>query len=551
MVNDMTKIEFEQGKMAVDPRVRRYLWPSRMVWSTQDNAAPHNPEGLLSSTGGPCVMEHKGNAPGLLVDFGRQIHGGIQIEHGINQDHTPVPVRVRFGESVSEAMGEPNNDHAVHDQVTHVPWYGTAEIGNTGFRFVRIDMVKPGTRLEIKKLRAVLLYRDLEYKGSFRCSDERLNQIWNTGAYTVHLCMQDMLWDGIKRDRLVWLGDMHPETMVINTVFGENEIVPASLDFVRNQTPLPAWMNGISSYSLWWVLIQHCWHLYHGNRDYLEQQRKYLFELLALLRTQIADDNAERLGEARFLDWPSSEDKTAIHAGLHALLCMALRAGAELCGILSNPQEQTACQQAAARLEEHHPEKTPSKQANALLALADLADAKATNENVLAVNQFSGLSTFYGYYVLQARAKAGDHQGCLDVIRRYWGAMLDLGATTFWEDFNLDWTPNASGIDRLVPEGMKDIHGDFGNYCYKGLRHSLCHGWASGPTAWMTEHVLGITPTAPGCSRVDIRPNLADLEFAEGTFPTPKGILSVKHRRSADGQITTEFDAPDGIEVNS
>lgn len=41
--------------------------------------------------------------------------------------------------------------------------------------------------------------------------------------------------------------------------------------------------------------------------------------------------------------------------------------------------------------------------------------------------------------------------------------MLDLGATTFWEDFNLEWTPNACGIDRLVPAGMKDIHGDSGD----------------------------------------------------------------------------------------
>lgn len=40
--------------------------------------------------------------------------------------------------------------------------------------------------------------------------------------------------------------------------------------------------------------------------------------------------------------------------------------------------------------------------------------------------------------------------------------MLDLGATTFWEDFNLDWIPNAAPIDEPVPAGKKDIHGDFG-----------------------------------------------------------------------------------------
>ena len=46
------------------------------------------------------------------------------------------------------------------------------------------------------------------------------------------------------------------------------------------------------------------------------------------------------------------------------------------------------------------------------------------------------------------------------MIRTYWGAMLDVGATTFWEDFNMEWLPGLQGrIDELVPAGKKDIHG--------------------------------------------------------------------------------------------
>ena len=52
--------------------------------------------------------------------------------------------------------------------------------------------------------------------------------------------------------------------------------------------------------------------------------------------------------------------------------------------------------------------------------------------------------TFYGYFILKARAQAGDYQGAMDNIREYWGSMLDLGATTFWEDFDLDWMKNTS-----------------------------------------------------------------------------------------------------------
>ena len=123
---------------------------------------------------------------------------------------------------------------------------------------------------------------------------------------------------------------------------------------------------------------------------------------------------------------------------------------------------------------------------------------------------------------------AGDHAGALEVIRRYWGAMLDFGATTFWEDFDLRWTENSFRIDELPIPGKKDIHADFGNYCYKGLRHSLCHGWAGGSATWMSENLLGIKILEPGSKTVEIKPNLAGLDWLEGSFPTPYGPIKVK-----------------------
>jgi hypothetical protein len=36
--------------------------------------------------------------------------------------------------------------------------------------------------------------------------------------------MQEYLWDGIKRDRLVWIGDMYPEVSTIHAVFDFNEV---------------------------------------------------------------------------------------------------------------------------------------------------------------------------------------------------------------------------------------------------------------------------------------------------------------------------------------
>jgi len=176
---------------------------------------------------------------------------------------------------------------------------------------------------------------------------------------------------------------------------------------------------------------------------------------------------------------------------------LAFQAGAEIAGWLDDKAAQQKCSESLARLRAYTPPHGNSKQAAALMALAGVGEAAALNREVMAVDGSKRLSTFYGYYVLQARAKAGDYQGCLEAIRQFWGGMLDLGATTFWEDFDLDWLTNAAPIDALVPAGKKDIHGDFGAYCYKGFRHSLCHGWASGPTAWLSEHVLGVQVIEP------------------------------------------------------
>jgi len=551
-------------RSAFDDRIRCYVRPKRILWQTTgEQAIVKNARGLLEDRSGqvtldahqPCILEHKGRRPGILLDFGCELHGGVQIMVWDSKDHKPARLRVRFGESASEAMSDlggrtnATNDHAVRDQTCLVPWLGTHEIGNTGFRFVRIDLMDEGGFVHLKSVRAVFIYRNLEYKGSFRCNDERLNRIWQTGAYTVHLNMQDRLWDGIKRDRLVWIGDMHPETMTINTVFGAVDVVPASLDLIREETPLPGWMNGISSYSMWWVLIHHAWYTYHGDLAYLQEQKEYLTGLLDLLINEIGPDNQEQLGGNRFLDWPSSGNKKAIHAGLQSLLVMTLQAGAELCEVLDEPAMRAKCLRAVNRLKRHVPDPGNSKQAAALMVLAGLADAGQMNREIMAADGAKRMSTFYGYYVLQARAKAGDYQGCLDVIRQYWGAMLDLGATTFWEDFNLEWTGNAAGIDELVPPGKKDIHGDFGNYCYKGFRHSLCHGWASGPTAWLSEHVLGIQVVEPGCRVVKIAPHLADLKWAEGTFPTPEGLIRVRHFKRPDGTIDTSVEAPEAVKV--
>ncbi|MBC6996612.1 alpha-L-rhamnosidase [Neolewinella lacunae] len=546
------------------PTVKSYLTPNRIVWQSDSTGQfIQNPELLLQKSNGQVAVNDPNrlrlistadHRPGVLLDFGREIHGGIKIAMGIKPSKDPVRLRIRFGESAMEAMSEiggqqnATNEHSLRDFQIEVPWLGSIEVGETGFRFVRIDLVDADVNMPLYAVQAAFIYRDLPYLGSFESNDARLNAIWLTGAYTVHLNMQDYLWDGIKRDRLVWVGDLHPEIMTVASVFGNNEVVPRSLDLARDQHPLPQWMNTISSYSMWWLIIHKQWYDNYGDLDYLREQEPYLIALLAQLATFIDEDNAEKLNGGRFLDWPTSPDKAAVHAGLQSMMVLTFEAGSALLTTLEKPELAKNYAAVAARLRKHLPEGNTSKQAAAMMVLAGLADAKATNEEILKKDGVQRMSTFYGYYILEAMAQADDYTGALDVIRNYWGAMLDLGATTFWEDFDINDSRNATPIDALVPLGKDDIHGDFGEFCYVGYRHSFCHGWASGPTAWLSQHVLGIT-LVEGGDAVKINPHLGDLEFARGTFPTKFGVLKISHERNALGQIKTSLEIPEGLRV--
>ena len=491
---------WDGSSVRFDSRTYGYMPPVRIV--AQEQADLISGGDLLLEAGNGqadlqnariCVLRSRdGRRPGLLLDFGRELQGGLRIVTGMPADNRPVRVRIRFGESVSEAMCDidgangASNDHAVRDFTLTLPWLGAVECGDSGFRFARIDLLDDDRELHLKQVEAVFQYRDIPYIGSFRSSDERLDRIWATGAYTVHLCMQEYLWDGVKRDRLVWVGDLHPEIMTVNSVFGYNEVVPRSL---------------------------------------------------------------ERLDGTRFLDWPSSGDAASTAAGLQSLTILALDAGAGLCEALGDTALAAECRAKAALMRKCPiGEGGEAKQGRSLMVLAGLADPVATDRDYISKGGSNGFSTFYGYYMLRAMAAAGNYEGALERIREYWGAMLDLGATTFWEDFDMAWLP-AARIDEPVPAGMRDLHRECGAYCYKGFRHSLCHGWASGPTAWLTEYVLGVEVVEPGCRRLRIDPHLGDLEWVEGTFPTPYGAVKIRHEKAPDGMVKSRVEAPRGVKT--
>lgn len=539
-----------------DERSRKTLFPTRVVLTEgnvrgEDYLTEYKPAQVaIYHYHDQCVLDNRGSDThaAVVVDFGRELHGTVNLSIW-SMNAPSAQFKIRLGESVSEAMSDigvknATNDHAQRDMImTSGPW-SSNETNESGFRFAYVELLTPDVFAEIRSVCAVLVFRDIEYKGYFECSDPLVTKIYDTAAYTVHLNMQRYLWDGIKRDRLVWAGDMNTEVAAILAVFGANEVVPKSLDFVRNITPPNEYMNGIPEYSMWWLLCQHEWYKGTGDYEYLSTQKEYIKELIPRYIGFIDEEGRENLPGRRFFDWPTNDFEEAKHCGVQGLMRYALTAAGDILKTLGEAETAWYCYDTADRMMKHIPNPGPWKQPAALMVMGGLLDPKTAFSKCISVGGARGLSTFLGYYTLTAAAKAGEYAPALDIMREYWGGMLEMGATTFWEDFNIDWMYNSARIDEVVPEGKRDIHGDFGAFCYTGLRHSLCHGWASGPAPYIAENVLGVTPLTPGFKKARVSPQLSGLEWMRGAVPTPFGSIEIE--ADASGAKIT---APDGIEI--
>ena len=531
--------------------MNKYINPKRIVAENDvdDSAlilADNNVQAVLDDRN--CIrINNKGY---ILLDFGKELNGGIVVTiQSVSGENTKL--RIVFGESVTEALsdlGEYNsgNYHSLRDMTFDAVAMSTQRFGETGFRFVKLEAV--GGDISVRVVKAVPVIEDKKYLGSFKCSDELLNTIWETGAYTVLLNMHEYIWDGVKRDRLVWIGDMHPETLVIQSVFGDDDCIRKSLDMIRDNTlPNVDWMNKIPTYTFWWIIIHHDIYMHWNDLEYLEQQRDYMLKLADKLADIVECSFKPYTPDVLFVDW-SSKDQDGEIEGVKSIACIALKHLKKMLEILGENEAAKKCGIYHNRLKEEKVDDNIEIN-NRIAALTVLAErnSKKSLDKMLSTTEYE-MSCFMGFYILNTLSMMGNNGKALELIRRYWGAMLKLGATTFWEEFKMDWAKNAARIDEITPEGKDDIHRDFGEYCYERCRLSLCHGWASGPTAFLMKSIGGIKILEPGCKKLAVKPNLSGLEWADIVFPTPYGNVYIECRL-IDSKTETKITAPDEIEI--
>lgn len=488
----------------------------------------------------------------IVFDFGKEICGKIRISFNFCQNTGNV--RIRLGESVSEAcseLGENNsgNNHSVRDFIYPVVCNGEIFSFESGFRFARVDFFE---ETRINCIYAEAIVEAHERIGTFCCDDDLINKIYQTAVDTLALCVKKgTVWDGVKRDRAVWIGDFNPEMHTALCVYGNISEYKAVLDTVKRYTN--SWVNFIPSYSAWWLICLYDFYLYVGDKDYVIQNIKYINKIIEDFDKIFNDDGSVDFERSKleifeeneyFFDWPTNFKKDRMSAW-RSLIIFSLKKARILLKELS--QKTEGVDAVIKKCEKISAEDSSFKQ---VVAMNYLSGRYPREKTKIALERGGavGLSCFMNYYIFKAMAEV-DVENVLEIIKEYYGAMLDLGATTFFEDFDIEWTKdNPSRIFDIPKYNIKNIHADYGKFCYKGFRHSLCHGWASGIAAFLSETVLGVKILKNGFECIKVEPKLFGLTFAEGTIPTPFGDIYIKHEK-VNNKIISVVKVPDGVIV--
>ncbi|MFL0565952.1 hypothetical protein ACH0CG_09330 [Microbacterium sp. 179-I 1D1 NHS] len=433
------------------------------------------------------------------------------------------------GESLEEALADSSVGESRLDLDEEEPGVFVSR-HQLGFRFARLS----GVRAADVWVRAAV--RPAPRRGAFASGDATLNTIWSTGQYTLRLCMQSMLIDGIKRDRMPWVGD-HALGVLTNAYgFGDAGVARDTLTAMGRIRH--GYINGIADYSLWWVISQGLYQRQFGDREHLERASTHFHDFLSGLAEHSGADGVFRpaaLPDAFahagpgsvFLDWgvtlTAGRDATAVQM----LWCWALRSGAELlrtAGHAGADAWSAHADRAEATIRARGWSETdgcwreyldqdtePTAYPNFLATLAGIDPPRhpETIDRVGDVVRNTSTGTpFMRSMSLLASGMLGQRRAAVGDVRRLWGRMVDVGAMTFWEDFADDGASPYEMYGR-----------PFGK--------SLCHAWAAGPVALLPRLILGVTPSADGWREFTVDPDVADVGWAGAVIPAPTGDIIV------------------------
>lgn len=538
----------------IESRIKEYLLPERVVKaegniSNIDSLLVNFEKQNFFKINKPCTVKGKGY---IILDFGREIYGTIRLMmNRFLDEKTGNNFRIRFGESVTETCAEigekgATNDHSTRDMEIYMSSNSDMEWGNTGFRFVRIDFLLNQT-YNINKIVAGFLHANMERTGNFK-TDNRLSEIYDTATYTLFLNVQNSIWDGIKRDQHLWVGDLYPELTGLLLSYGNIPAIEEALEELISHYKMPIWYNDIPTYNIWFMLCANDFIKYTGieNQKIITEVEKNIDQFDKCIN-ELGDIDFYKVGASMWVDdffeWPCFDTPNG-KIGVFYLLKYTLQKI-----VKENFFGEKITEKAKKALVKIQNVKKPFTNVKSVESLRILCGENVEEGMALLLEGGAkGCSVFFMYFILKALAENGKGAEAMQIAQEYYGAMLDKGATTFWENFDIEWTKDSSRIDEFPTENQKDIHGDFGANCYTGFRHSLCHGWSSGIIAFLIENVAGIKVIEKGFKKIKIEP-MNNIGSMKCDVPTPYGNFSLETVASFDNKKQLQVRKSKEIEI--
>jgi hypothetical protein len=510
----------------------------------------YEPDGTLTIK--PISENH---AVVLFVDLGRTLPGTIEFEA-----NPPEGVSITF--ETGEAQ-QPRHKYAANTlpdgskktfkpQIDHAGW--------AGMRFVWIRFENLKEPFTLHTLHGIYQIRPSSYIGNFACNDDVLNRVWEMCAYSAHAVMgqpvgnsptpqpvlQTLCMDRI--DRHPWAGDSRIIQKVVEYVFGEYDLLRKNNeDFVPvGQRPMPV-LTTVVPYILDWALAEVDYFRISGDSAHFT---KRIEDILVVMDE--FDPYLNPRDGWYFFDWdlrlpkptltldskPNAQEKAAFF-GKYIQMCREAAAAAKTIGK----------NEAAQKLQDKADNYTRKWQENNSDWLAQYDIHAMTNlilGGVLSENDFPAIynkvyadrttrytqTPFFGYYVLMALTHMGRHDKTVEMIRDYWGTMIQAGATSVWEEWDPTWQLPMGALPPQYEPPM----------AWSGL--SLIQAAGAGPAQWLLSEVIGIKPEAPGFEKIKIEPNTVDLTWAKGTVASPIGAVHAEWEIAAQ-TLTLNFSVPE------
>ena len=475
---------------------------------------------------------------GKLYDFGSEVMGKLILE--CKKDN--VPCSLFYGESDTEALDE--EDCILTDERDLCK--GENVFRSRACRYV---FIKCKEKLDVS---LDFEYIDVHDVGSFKCSDKKINKVWNVCKYTMHLNMREGFYDGIKRDRWIWGGDAYQSLFVNSYLTDDTDIDRRTMTMLRGRDDLTQHINTIIDYSCYWVLNLWEYYFFTSDIEFLKKSYPKTFNLIDMFEAN-RDENSfilgsQKRGDWTFIDW-ADMDKDGPVCALQMLMYRTYVCMAEMSKVVGDGKDKEFLKKAK-NLKKNINKKfwdeekggfissfTSGKReirrhANIFAILFDVTTDERKQsiiEHVINNPEVPAITTpYFKFFELDAMCSIGSFDMFKDMLHSYWGGMVELGATTIWEQFD----PTQKGVEHLEMYG-----GKYGR--------SLCHAWGSSPIYLLGKYCLGVRPTSPGYKTFEVRPNLLGLNNAKGVVPLgEKHSISIEMK---DGTIKIKTDKEGGV----